>query len=359
MSNWLEDATKEYEETVAGKSDAPQAEEPIERLSDDYELEEGEPSEPSVEEQDEASQAEGEDSDVVSADNEQDTQDIEEIFISDANGRRKIKVDYSDRNRIKKAYQMAAGMRKFQAERDRYKARAEKLEPEYKDLKESWSALESAFESDGIKGVVNLLSGKETAYDEWEESLYQTRRAKEDASPQELEQIELREKLARQEREAKRLARMMEERDQMTAKQREQADRIQLESQIHPAFEKYRFAGKLGDQELEQSIDEAIWAKTINALQQYDDDVDLTPRLIDQEFRRVARTFHRAINKESDKKATKAIESKKKSAKEAIQKKAVGNMKSSGAVDEFNDALSQGNLTSALSSWLSGKVKAK
>jgi hypothetical protein len=285
--------------------------------------------------------------------------DIEEIIITDDSGKKKLKVDWSDREKLKKYVQQAAGMRKFQAERDQLTTKLKTIEPEYQDLKKSWSAVEEAFSKGGIKGLVNLLAGDAQGYEKHIQSEVARIKAREAASPSELERMDLEEKLTLERRERELLQKKVEEDLRRSQEEREVASLKSLESQVHPAFDKYRFAGKLGDEVVEARLDQAVWDQALKRLEQYPDDVELTSTLIDREFREVANSFRKIINKQAEQKANKVVTSKKIAAQENAAAAAMNSMMANTAqsTEKFKQDIRKGDLTSALRDMMTGKFK--
>lgn len=283
--------------------------------------------------------------------------DIEEIIISDEEGRKKVKVDWSDREKLKKYVQMAAGMRKFQAERDRLQAELKNSQPRLQELESSWKAIEQAYQQEGIRGLVNLLSNRPDGYDQWITQEYQRRKERENASPAQIEKMDLEEKLATERRAREQLAKKVEDDMKRAEAEREQAAQKALEAKLHPAFDKYRFAGKLGDRAVEDQYDRAIWNLAISRLEEIPDTVELTSQLVEKEFRTVAMNFRKMINQQAEKKATAVVNQKKVAAQEKVATSAVNGMRNSGAADAFKSDIKKGDFTSALRSVLTGKVR--
>jgi len=149
--------------------------------------------------------------------------------------------------------------------------------------------------------------------------------------------------------------------DELTARQ-EQAEVKTLESKLHPAFDRYRFAGKLGDPVAEHRYDTAIWNQAMEALEQYPDNVELTPAMIEKEFRNVAQAFGKVINKQVDSKVQKVIRKTKEDATRKAQATVSKTMQTSSAAEQFQrDVRSSGsgNIANALRSLMSGQVKLK
>jgi hypothetical protein len=271
--------------------------------------------------------------------------DVEELVV---NGR-KLKVDFKDREKLKKYVRMAGGARKWQAERDEYSKQLSEIKPKYEESLKFEQAIETAFDQGGIEGLVNLVAGKEDAFQKLMDEQYEIRRAKEDASPAELERIELQEQLAKERRQRERIQKEREEELNRTKAEREEAEQRKIENLMHPAFNKYRFTGKIEDPSLASDVDSMIWSKAINAISEIPEEVQLTEKVVDREFRKAANSLRKLVERESTKKVTKAIGNKKKEAatKVAIAaKKGVANQTNS---NEITDAIAKNDLRSAFS----------
>lgn len=285
--------------------------------------------------------------------------DIEEIIITDDSGKKKLKVDWSDRERLKKYVQQAAGMRKFQAERDQLTTKLKTMEPEYQDLKKSWGAIEEAFSREGIRGLVNLLANDPQGYDRHLQAEVNRIRAREAATPSELERMDLEEKLTLERREREMLQKKVEADLKRSQEEREVASLKSLEAQVHPVFDKYRFAGKLGDEVVEARLDQAVWDQALKRLEEYPDDVQLSSTIIDREFRDVANSFRKIINKQAEVKAKQVVTSKKIAAQENAAVAAMNGMMANNAqsAEKFKGDIRKGDLTSALRDLMTGKFK--
>jgi hypothetical protein len=285
--------------------------------------------------------------------------DIEEIIITDDSGRKKVTVDWKDREKLKKYVQMAAGMRKYQVERDKVTAELSELKPKYDDLAQSWQAIEDAFSSNGIRGLINLLAGADDAYERHLQSEFQRVKARENATPSELERMDLEERLTSERREREKLARQVEENLKKATEKEEISSMKALESLVHPAFDKHRFAGKLGDEVVEAQLDQAVWDQALKRLEQYPESFELTPTVVEKEFREVSNAFRKIINKQAEQKAQKVVANKKVAAQEAAAAKAMNGYspKTSPAAEKFKTDMKSGNLVSALTDFMTGRIK--
>ena len=242
----------------------------------------------------------------------------EEVLVTDETGaRRRLKVSYTDREKIKKAYEMAAGMRKAFSERDQVKQRLSSIEGEFKDLKSSWTSLEEAFSKQGVAGIVNLLGGKQDAYEQFIKAEVEKRNRYATASPEERQQMDLQAMLEQERAEKKALMDKVQADLQRSEEAKKTAEQKQAESVLYPTFDKYRFAGRLGDESLEQQLDSAVWTQAREKLMSLPDDTEITPAMVDKAFRETANTFRKAIDKQAGEKVKQVSATKKQAAQEA------------------------------------------
>lgn len=242
----------------------------------------------------------------------------EEFFVTGPDGRKvKVTADYSDRAAIRKAYEQAAGMRKFQAERDAEKAARAKIESEYTPLKDTWSKFEQAWQLGGIEGVVDLIAGQQGSYKREMERYA-------NATPDERIQMERQlaeEKVRRAEAQRQtEIDRKMKEVDERLAK----ADEKETRALVTPSFHKYRFAGQLGDPVAEQSLDKAIWGEALERLDAYEGEVN--QEVVDQIFSEVSSALRRATKVQAERTIRSAVAKKKEEASTQVAAAAMKGM---------------------------------
>lgn len=283
--------------------------------------------------------------------------DVEEIILTDESGKRKIKWDFADREKTKKAVLLAAGARKWQAERDTYKGQVESTSKELGEYKNVWNAVEKSYQENGIEGLVNLLAGKPDAYKQWEEARYEQINRRRSASPSELRQIELEEKAETEAKRAESFKREHETLLNSLKTEREAADKASLEGLVHPVFFKYSFSGKLGDEQAEEMYNTMVWNNAMSRLEAYPEGTRLTQDLVDKEFRTVSSTLRKHIDKQADTKVKSAIETKKAVAADKVALKASQGMTRSSAEDEIRNSVRKGTLGDSLRAFLSGQKR--
>lgn len=280
--------------------------------------------------------------------------DRETITVTDDKGRRrKVEIDFSDRKAVKKAFELMHGSRKWQAERDQARQEVVKEREAKFELKKNWDALEVAFQQNGVGGVIDLLEGKQGAYQAWEKKAIERARFLDNASPEEVQALEARESAESSKRELARIRKENEEFRKEMSQKEDQAQLKSLESRINPVFEKYRFADKLGDETDEHMFDDMLWNTALKRLQPYEDQgLDITSELVEREIRSVAASIRKRINVQAEKKTSRVLDQKKQEALTNVQTKLVNGYKQTGgAAKEAKDLIESRNLTGLLKNW--------
>lgn len=285
------------------------------------------------------------------------SEDIEEITFTDHKGRRTVKVDFSDRDKVKKLASLAYGARKFQVERDQIKQTLEQERQEAEKLKADMNKFESIYEKEGAKGLIMMLEG-EDGYHKFLEEARAERERWEEMDPSEKQQL-IRDRELETEREKARKDKEEYERriSELDKRQRE-ADEKAFESKLNPAFDRYRFTGKLGDAVAEHRLDQALWSQTMDALQPYEDQgLEITQAMVDKEFRKASQELGKILNRQAEKKTKVAIQKAKNVAQSKAQAKVSQGMQTSSASEQFKKDIRSGNVRDALEAFMTGRVK--
>lgn len=255
-----------------------------------------------------------------------------------------------------KLKQYEKGMRKFQAERDQLAKKFEETSKKLAEVETNWNSLESAYSNQGLEGVINTISGDPEGYKKFLDREFAKKREFENATPTQKREMELQEQLSREKRSREQIEKRIKDMEEKTTGERVVAEQKSLEATVNPIFEKYRFTGKLGDDEAEYYYDKALWRETLDNVEQLPEE-SITRETIENEFKKVANAYRKVINKQADNKVKKVIDSKKQSAQENAAVKAMSGMTDSAAVDNFKGAIRGGNITDAFRQLMSGKVK--
>jgi len=234
-----------------------------------------------------------------------------EFSVTDDQGRRKMKVDLNNTEQLKRMLPQAAGFRKMQAERDQHAAKLKTIEPRLQELESNWQTLETAYQEGGIEGLVDLLGGKAGHYKEWFQGEFSKHQRFMGATEAERRAIAAEEQVARLTKQQELREKRAKESEERAKGDREQAELRSVEAQITPVFNKYRFAGTLGNPTAEQAYDQAVWDQALKNLEALPEDQPLTNAQIDAEFRKVSTAFRAAIGKQANAKAKQVIDTKK------------------------------------------------
>ena len=316
----------------------------------DEEVSEGEP----LEEEEKASES---DSEASEEDSSEDP-DYEEVLVKGPNGRRqKLRIDYSDREKIKKAYLQAAGMRKAFQERDQALSQLKQYtEGEAKEKLEAWDYLQEAYERDGIRGLIEAIEDDPNAYDNFLEQEIQRREQLALMTPEERRAYELEQEKARKDAEVERLRQEMEEFKRSVMEEKEKAELTSLENIVSSAFEAYSFDGALNDPEKETLLNEMLWARGREALAQLPDDVPITSAVAKREFRKIAKTLNEMIKVEGRKQASRVINRKKKESAKKVQK-TVKSIRKAQEVGDPASVLKKHGVAALFQMWGAGQKK--
>ena len=282
----------------------------------------------------------------------QKTSGKEVVTITDENGRkRKVEIDYSNREAIKKAHLMSAGARKWQAERDQAIKTRDEVRSQLEQRNKDWSTLESAFQK-GPEALYDLLAGQRGAFDSLINQKIQRAEFLKTASPDQVKALEAREQAEQQARELDKIRKENSEFKKQVTEERETAELRSLESRVNPVFDKYRFADKLGNQDDEHMFDEMLWNSALKRLEPYEEQgLEITPELVDREFRTVASAIRRRIGVQAQKTASRTIQQKKQEATENAQAATKAAYRTGGVAEEARGMINSGNLTGLLKGW--------
>jgi hypothetical protein len=266
-------------------------------------------------------------------------------------GGKKIKVDFANKEEIRKAFKMAAGMRKAFADRDKLAKDHETLKAQHAETKKMWDTLEGLYATKGVDGVISALTNGSQTLD----TIYAQRQAKEklraEASPTELAAMDLQERLEAERRDKEKMRKEWDEFRSSVAKEREESNLKSLESRIHPVFDEFRFDGKLGDADAEATLDEALWGQALKRLEAYPEDVDLTPEMVRKEFRTVSNNMAKVMKVQAEKKADNIVANRKVKAKENAQIETARGYQASSTQEDAAKKIRSGDLKGILSNW--------
>lgn len=244
--------------------------------------------------------------------------ELTEITITDHKGRRNIKVDLTDKDRMIRAVKREAGMRKFQAERDQARAKLAEYES-FAEKAKHFDSLEDAYNKEGVAGIIDRVLG-EGSHEAYIQQAVEKSNMRAVATPEELAALDAQDKSSKLERQIEALRASAKKAEENAAKNAEKVERDKLQSLINPTFEKYRFEGKLNDRVREHELDQMIWQNALAKLERLDNQgVEITKAVINKQFKSVANVIRKTINDQSNKKTDKIIDNKISSATKNAQ----------------------------------------
>lgn len=275
-----------------------------------------------------------------------DSPDREVITVTDHTGKKQISIDYSDKDKIKKAFQMAAGMRKFQAERDAEKAKVEATSKKLEEFQSRFQKLEAAWESGREDGVLRLLTGGKGLDDIIKERTERAQRRAE-ADPATLARMDAEEAMQSKSAELARVEARVKELEGKLETNLTTVEQQKMEAMTHPVFDKYRFSGKMGDAETASDMDEMLWLKATRTLDSYSEQgINITPEIVEREFKRLHSIMSRAIKTQADEKVSEVIGTKKSNALSTAQTMVNKGLTSSSYGKKADEALASGDIKS-------------
>ncbi len=340
MTIQLDSLSSEAQEDIAkvlGKEPAP---EPEIEASADEEIEESESDE---EVESDASNPDEEtdevDSEVEDSEEEEAQASEPDIEYIKANGK-KVKIDFNDRDNIKRVYSLAAGARQWQAERDSLKEKNEAISKEYGDLKETINYLESI--KDNHEELFEAVTGKslQSKFDEWAEEQNMIGSMTEREKAMYLSNQDHQKKLRQVQEKEKNLQKRLEE----VAKKDEEAKQAKQTSIANPIFFKYNFDGELGNDQLEHRMNKALWSEAREELSAFE---EVTPDMVEETFNRISNQIRGGFNASAKKAVSKTVKDKRKQVKSKAQKMAVAEPKETRK-QELDELIKAGDIAGAL-----------
>jgi len=215
----------------------------------------------------------------------------------------KLKIDFSDKEAVKSfiAEQYTAARKAQQLEQE-YTA----IKPDYDDMKDAFAQIEGAVEN-GIEAVVDLLYGKPGQFQELVEKEIERRELRKYASEAELAAMDREEETRRAARLTAAERKKLEAEKQAIEAQKSKAQEDALYSRLERQFNQVRVDNMLGDSELEEFVNRAIWRESLDQLAELE---AKNPNLPDAAIRQImndvagkVRNKFQATQKEATKKA--------------------------------------------------------
>jgi hypothetical protein len=237
--------------------------------------------------------------------------DIESIYVTDDKGRRRIDIDFSDREGIKKLVSKAAGADGWKARMDRAEKAHKEVSAAHEETNKALESITATFERQGIKGLINLLTQQEDGFDKWFASEYSKRKQYDAADPATKEVMDARREAEEMRKELE-LARKEREEGKLSLQKRaEEVAQQEATTVWTSAAKKTSFAGKLGDADSEAFYDEAVQDYVRRELTKLGEDNEIDDAQLSKLFEDGQKRFLRVINVKTDKTVKAELERKK------------------------------------------------
>jgi hypothetical protein len=280
----------------------------------------------------------------------------ETITYTDSQGKkRQVEVDLSDASKVKKAYEMMYGARKWQAERDQARKEVDTLRKEREELakvKETFSALEKAWQEGGEEGVLDLLAGEQGASRKFVQRQLERQRFLDNASPEQLAAFKAQEESQKYQRELDKIRKEQESFQQKVTQERELAEVESAKGTVYPVFDKYSFTDRLGSESDEQMFNEILWNTSMKRIQEYEEKgIPVTKEIVDKEFRTVSQTLRKRMSSQAEKKASQIVEQKKKESSSSIQQTVKNAYSGSSSAKEASSMIAQNDIKGIFKNW--------
>jgi hypothetical protein len=311
--------------------------EPSEVIDEAVEGEITEPTDDVVETPDEGSDDVELSDDSPESDSKPDSGDIEYIK---ANGKQ-VKIDFNDRENIKRVYSMAAGARQWQAERDTISKEKAEVDSKYNELRTTMDYLDSV--KDDHETVFEAVTGMtlEAKFREWAEEQNMIGNMTEAEKSMYLSNQDHQKKLKQlQAREAELSAKIEE-----TERRNEEMKNVKETSIANPIFFKYNFDNELGDKQLELRMNRTLWNEAKTELAGYD---EVTPDMVEEAMKRISNQIRQGFKISGDNAVKKTVKGNRKSVKAKAQKMAVKEPTSTKE-QELSDKIKQNDIAGILS----------
>ena len=103
-------------------------------------------------------------------------------------------------------------------------------------------------------------------------------------------------------------------------------------------------------------FDEMLWQTSLKKLEEYEQKgLDISPEVIDREFRAVSSALRRRINVQAEKRASKAVDQKKQEATENVQARVKSGYTGKSDEARLKQMISDGDTGSIFKNWSSFK----
>lgn len=245
------------------------------------------------------------------------SEDVEEIDV-DGNP---VRINYKDKESIKKTFETAARLQNIQREVARQQQLVASLKEKHVALSkvgDQWETARSRLGEGGATGVDALLEYLVPMedIDAYREAIIQRQIALDSMSPEAASVERRREELDKKERLTAYAAERKAKEEKVVQQAQMEREQETFGAIVHPAFYKHGMNGKLGDPIFEEHLNKGIWSASMERCQELTEaGKDLTPQVVDAIFKEVASIYTKHLKESGTREAKKAVDKAKDSAK--------------------------------------------
>jgi hypothetical protein len=247
------------------------------------------------------------------------TEDIEYINVTDDTGRKKLKVDYGDREKTKQAYRLAAGFQKMRAERDKISNQHKEVAGQFEELQKFKNTLNDLYAKEGIAGVFNAVRGEgEPDWDEYVLAEAHRVGKYKNASPDERKAMDDSKELRRLKAEQEMWVKTQEDLRLRAEQEKEAAEIAKFEAMVAPAFERYRF-NEIEDSAKADRMDARLWREAREEFKRLEEAGEVvTQKVVTRVLKEISDDIRSLIGTQAQKTADETVERKKKVAQTKV-----------------------------------------
>ena len=344
----------EIEETEATTEESSEVEEPEFSMDADY----GEPDseidqEASDEETEETEPSEATEEPVQDSETDDSKSEVEDIEYIKADGK-KVKIDYTDRERIKKVHQMAAGARKWQSERDVAIKERDDLKAKYEESKAVLDKCDAVIDDDDA--LFRLITGGRELNDIVEARIAEQGKVSR-MSPEELTAYTSKKEYEERMKAFDKREQGIIKREEDAKKDLDTSEKLRQQSMLNSVFNEYRFHGQFGDdksaRDQETKADRMLWNESLKVLNGYE---EVTQEIIDSVVKEQAEALRGLINRQADRKAKTTRKQVKTQAKAKAQEQVFDDPKNNKQKQKLQSDIKKGNIKDSLADILGGNM---
>jgi DNA-binding protein YbaB len=275
------------------------------------------------------------------------------VEVEAEDGKKLVKVDLNDKDKLSKIITTAHEAKKIKSELSSIKAEHELIKPQFEELQTVMNRIEEAA-TEGVHALVDLLLNEPGAFDRIVQEKLEEKSFYETATPEQIEAFEAKRELEKYKKRENTLSEKAKKEAEKANKAKQEAELAQISASLNNAFLKNSLNGEFNDPDLEDSINEQIWAKAKQSISQMPAEVKVTQKLAEAEFARWKKHYMDIYSRNLVKKTAEAVDKKKEEAQAKVSTTVKQQTSRPSQNDKVNKAVKEGNFVGAFKSLFGG-----